>query len=555
MKKIKKPMIIFGLIAIIVVLTVLALVGNTLSEGQVEDEEVGYEFTLEQVGDSLKAGSLKQEDLEHTDMKLYGKVESVSDNGIEIGVSRGLTGGLTGVTAEVSYTDNLFNGKEPRGLAVGQLVCVDGMLDTIEVECKDSEVQSVIDSLEETTERIIESESESTTYGAVGVDRTKRRAELESEATGLGIDLSSIKAEDAPVTKLIQSKYIELGYRLTVCYVRSISEVTGEEYNALEPKLDGIVYQPREYLTDEELEVYAIEQAIYDKKNEAKTIEERAEQAERDRLNSLSEADLASYIKQGSGGVTSAEPDISKYEATPKQYFRLEGNKVLGLTDGGKQLKTIIVPGDLLVDSDSELWDDLKKANTVEFLGFKGTYFTATKVMTEESPSEKAKREGKGLPAPYTYDYKSSFSIKSGALEGCSSIKVLVLPYGVNTIGSRAFSNCSELNYVKMPERVFSLQGNIFNGSSKIVSLIMPSQIIENWSTECLYGMSGLENLIFASNTAPSAGVLDEDMYIFKGCTSLERVVLSPTVQFNRSLLENSYKGLDGVNLQFSTVK
>ena len=104
-----------------------------------------------------------------------------------------------------------------------------------------------------------------------------------------------------------------------------------------------------------------------------------------------------------------------------------------------------------------------------------------------------------------------------------------------------------------MPERVFSLQDNIFENSNKIVSLIMPVQIIQNWSTEALYSMGGLKNLIFTSNTAPSAGVLDEDMYIFKGCNKLERVVLSPTVQFNRSLLDNSYKGLEKVNLKFTT--
>lgn len=582
-----------GVVSLLAVsLMLMGCTGKT-GVGKEESETEDYSFTVEQLGKILKAGDNTREELEHTDATIYGKISSLGENGLELEGSN--------ITVAVDYTDNLLEKGVPKKLEVGKLVRIDGMIDTIELEC-DDEIKK---ELENTTTTTTTTETTMTTTNATDTDTTTMtmttgkteeatanevtteqtsliasaetkdeqgtkqtqsqsqsqegkeettQDSLEQEAKELGVDLSKVSVQEAPIVYRLRSNLVESSYNVKFTFISKLEEVDDETLNKIEPKIDGKGYKIPELLTEKELLVEAKKKAIEDKKNEAKIMEEKAEQAERDRLNSLSQADLETYIKQGSDGQTSAEPVLSSYEATPIKYFRVvNGNKLQGLTDTGKELKTIIVPENLVIESDSELWDDLKSANKVEFLGFKGTYFTATKVYKEESISEKAKREYNGLPAPYTYSYASNFNIKSGALEGCTSLKVLVLPYGVHTVGSKAFSNCPNLNYVKMPERVFSLQDNIFENSNKIVSLIMPVQIIQNWSTEALYSMGGLKNLIFTSNTAPSAGVLDEDMYIFKGCNKLERVVLSPTVQFNRSLLDNSYKGLEKVNLKFTT--
>ena len=593
-----------GVVSLLAVsLMLMGCTGKT-GVGKEESETEDYSFTVEQLGKILKAGDNTREELEHTDATIYGKISSLGENGLELEGSN--------ITVAVDYTDNLLEKGVPKKLEVGKLVRIDGMIDTIELECDDEikkELENTTTTTETTTETTMtttnatdtatdtdtttatttmtmttgkteeatanevtteqtsliasaetkdeqgtkQSQSQSQSQSQGGKEETTQDS-LEQEAKELGVDLSKVSVQEAPIVYRLRSNLVESSYNVKFTFISKLEEVDDETLNKIEPKIDGKSYKIPELLTEEELLVEAKKKAIEDKKNEAKIMEEKAEQAERDRLNSLSQADLETYIKQGSDGQTSAEPVLSSYEATPIKYFRVvNGNKLQGLTDTGKELKTIIVPENLVIESDSELWDDLKSANKVEFLGFKGTYFTATKVYKEESISEKAKREYNGLPAPYTYSYASNFNIKSGALEGCTSLKVLVLPYGVHTVGSKAFSNCPNLNYVKMPERVFSLQDNIFENSNKIVSLIMPVQIIQNWSTEALYSMGGLKNLIFTSNTAPSAGVLDEDMYIFKGCNKLERVVLSPTVQFNRSLLDNSYKGLEKVNLKFTT--
>lgn len=583
-----------GVVSLLAVsLMLMGCTGKT-GVGKEESETEDYSFTVEQLGKILKAGDNTREELEHTDATIYGKISSLGENGLELEGSN--------ITVAVDYTDNLLEKGVPKKLEVGKLVRIDGMIDTIELEC-DDEIKKELENTTTTTETTTETtmtttnatdtdtttmtmttgKTEEATANEVTTEQTSLIASaetkdeqgtkqtqsqsqsqegkeettqdsLEQEAKELGVDLSKVSVQEAPIVYRLRSNLVESSYNVKFTFISKLEEVDDETLNKIEPKIDGKGYKIPELLTEKELLVEAKKKAIEDKKNEAKIMEEKAEQAERDRLNSLSQADLETYIKQGSDGQTSAEPVLSSYEATPIKYFRVvNGNKLQGLTDTGKELKTIIVPENLVIESDSELWDDLKSANKVEFLGFKGTYFTATKVYKEESISEKAKREYNGLPAPYTYSYASNFNIKSGALEGCTSLKVLVLPYGVHTVGSKAFSNCPNLNYVKMPERVFSLQDNIFENSNKIVSLIMPVQIIQNWSTEALYSMGGLKNLIFTSNTAPSAGVLDEDMYIFKGCNKLERVVLSPTVQFNRSLLDNSYKGLEKVNLKFTT--
>jgi len=594
-----------GVVSLLAVsLMLMGCTGKT-GVGKEESETEDYSFTVEQLGKILKAGDNTREELEHTDATIYGKISSLGENGLELEGSN--------ITVAVDYTDNLLEKGVPKKLEVGKLVRIDGMIDTIELECDDEIKKELENTTTTTTETTTEttmtttnatdtatdtdtttatttmtmttgkteeatanevtteqtsliasaetkdeqgtkqSQSQSQSQSQGGKEETTQDS-LEQEAKELGVDLSKVSVQEAPIVYRLRSNLVESSYNVKFTFISKLEEVDDETLNKIEPKIDGKSYKIPELLTEEELLVEAKKKAIEDKKNEAKIMEEKAEQAERDRLNSLSQADLETYIKQGSDGQTSAEPVLSSYEATPIKYFRVvNGNKLQGLTDTGKELKTIIVPENLVIESDSELWDDLKSANKVEFLGFKGTYFTATKVYKEESISEKAKREYNGLPAPYTYSYASNFNIKSGALEGCTSLKVLVLPYGVHTVGSKAFSNCPNLNYVKMPERVFSLQDNIFENSNKIVSLIMPVQIIQNWSTEALYSMGGLKNLIFTSNTAPSAGVLDEDMYIFKGCNKLERVVLSPTVQFNRSLLDNSYKGLEKVNLKFTT--
>lgn len=589
-----------GVVSLLAVsLMLMGCTGKT-GVGKEESETEDYSFTVEQLGKILKAGDNTREELEHTDATIYGKISSLGENGLELEGSN--------ITVAVDYTDNLLEKGVPKKLEVGKLVRIDGMIDTIELECDDEIKKELENTTTTTTETTTETtmtttnatdtatdtdttttmtmttgKTEEATANEVTTEQTSLIASaetkdeqgtkqsqsqsqsqegkeettqdsLEQEAKELGVDLSKVSVQEAPIVYRLRSNLVESSYNVKFTFISKLEEVDDETLNKIEPKIDGKSYKIPELLTEEELLVEAKKKAIEDKKNEAKIMEEKAEQAERDRLNSLSQADLETYIKQGSDGQTSAEPVLSSYEATPIKYFRVvNGNKLQGLTDTGKELKTIIVPENLVIESDSELWDDLKSANKVEFLGFKGTYFTATKVYKEESISEKAKREYNGLPAPYTYSYASNFNIKSGALEGCTSLKVLVLPYGVHTVGSKAFSNCPNLNYVKMPERVFSLQDNIFENSNKIVSLIMPVQIIQNWSTEALYSMGGLKNLIFTSNTAPSAGVLDEDMYIYKGCNKLERVVLSPTVQFNRSLLDNSYKGLEKVNLKFTT--
>ncbi len=68
-------------------------------------------------------------------------------------------------------------------------------------------------------------------------------------------------------------------------------------------------------------------------------------------------------------------------------------------------------------------------------------------------------------------------SIGDGALRnGCASLRAVVLPSGLTTIGNAAFSGLAALEYVRMPERLTVGMGSeCFSGCSSLRSMVLPS--------------------------------------------------------------------------------
>ncbi|MQO18118.1 leucine-rich repeat protein, partial [Prevotella copri] len=73
------------------------------------------------------------------------------------------------------------------------------------------------------------------------------------------------------------------------------------------------------------------------------------------------------------------------------------------------------------------------------------------------------------LKAPQNLD--STYSIKEGtkiicdmAFADCKSLRSLVVPDGVTSIGKRAFSDCTSLSSLVLPESVGNIIGNPFSG-------------------------------------------------------------------------------------------
>lgn len=552
----------------------------------VEEETVYNLFTVEDLGKSMKA--LGQRDTNtyfgSLQISLIGTITNPSEDSFQM-IADGIS-----VNVPISdLADGIMTVKSKEYLE-GTPVIVSGILGTIGLECQEEgdleklkaeyaeQISKEMETTESTTKipteeltteattvqavsqattqaqtvtQATEQGTEQTTVAVTEETTTETTTTIQELADSVDVDISKLTPNDAPLIDRIRSDSYTCTYRVTmteVAHIDKYSPKEGDEYTA--PMYELEPYEIPTTLTEDQLLESAQMKVINAKIQADKEAEQARIQKEKTRLNNMSIAELSVYIRGGREGLSSPEPNPDKYAPTPMYYFKVTDGNIMGLTDAGKTLKTIIVP-DVPVPDNTGLWDDIKASNNVEVLMFKGKHFLETKVPTPETESEKRIREYNKLPQPFTMEYSSDFKVKTAALRGCTSLRILALPYGVDTVGEYAFADCPNLEYVRMPVQAFSLEGHIFDKNKSIVSLIMPEKIHRSYNVEVLYNMYGLTNLIFTSNYADSAGIVDGDMYIFKGCNNLERVAISNTQQFDRSRLENAYKGLDNIVFKF----
>ena len=535
----------------VLLLIVCGSVGCKKTENTTEEQ---YNvFSVEDLGRTFKASDLGyiSENFAETPISILGTISAIGDSSITL-ESDYLT--VDAVLPE-NYSELLDMSK--KDFVEGANVRLDGTLRNIDIQCENEEdyaklhTPAAVDTEESSVSQTIqaaEAQAEGQTQGLDTQETaTETTTSVEQYAESLGVSLEDVSPAEAPISLLVRSELYDCRF------TASLEDITyiGEPGEYTTPILELTPYTIPDLVTEDELIDTAKQTRVQNKLAELEATNQAKLEAEQLRLNNMTIPEFTDYIKTGTGGASAPEPNPDKYQATPNSYFRISNNAIMGLTDAGKKLTTVVVP-DMPIPDDTQLWDDLKAGNTVEVLMFKGKHFTETQVPTPETPAEKRKREFNDLPQPYTTVYSSDLSVKTAALKGCSSIRIIALPYGINSIGSEAFANCTNLAYIRMPVDVFNLEGHIFDGDGKIVSLIMPDNIRTNYSTEVLYNMPGLKNLIFTSNNATAAGIVDAEMYMFKGCTSLERVAISNTVQFDRSRLENAYPGLDNISFKFA---
>ena len=261
--------------------------------GKEESETEDYSFTVEQLGKILKAGDNTREELEHTDATIYGKISSLGENGLELEGSN--------ITVAVDYTDNLLEKGVPKKLEVGKLVRIDGMIDTIELECDDEIKKELENTTTTTTETTTEttmtttnatdtatdtdtttatttmtmttgkteeatanevtteqtsliasaetkdeqgtkqSQSQSQSQSQGGKEETTQDS-LEQEAKELGVDLSKVSVQEAPIVYRLRSNLVESSYNVKFTFISKLEEVDDETLNKIEPKIDGKSY-------------------------------------------------------------------------------------------------------------------------------------------------------------------------------------------------------------------------------------------------------------------------------------------------------------------------
>ena len=137
-------------------------------------------------------------------------------------------------------------------------------------------------------------------------------------------------------------------------------------------------------------------------------------------------------------------------------------------------------------------------------------------------------------------------SIGSGAFYACSSLTSVVIPSSVTSIGNGAFSGCTSLTSVVIPEGVTSIEVSTFSNCSVLTSVVIPSSVT-SIGKSAFYTCSSLTSVVIPE------GVASIEEGAFSGCASLTSVVIPEGVT---SIGKNAFSGcsaLGGIHILSST--
>ena len=90
-------------------------------------------------------------------------------------------------------------------------------------------------------------------------------------------------------------------------------------------------------------------------------------------------------------------------------------------------------------------------------------------------------------------------SIESGAFNGCTNLKTVVVPEGVETIADEAFIGCTELLTVSLPDGLTKIGSSAFQSASKLFAIRLPETLTEIESFAFRY-CSSLRSVVLPAN-------------------------------------------------------
>lgn len=119
--------------------------------------------------------------------------------------------------------------------------------------------------------------------------------------------------------------------------------------------------------------------------------------------------------------------------------------------------------------------------------------------------------------------------IADGALEGCTSVREVLLPNTLKFIGEGAFGSCTGLTAINIPESVEMIRENAFAGTDNLKRVdydaVNCTMITSFYSAEDSLGWSALEEVRFGSQVE----VIPNNF--FRGCRRLEAVSIPSNVK------------------------
>ena len=114
-------------------------------------------------------------------------------------------------------------------------------------------------------------------------------------------------------------------------------------------------------------------------------------------------------------------------------------------------------------------------------------------------------------------------SIGNGAFNGCTSLQELEIPSSVISIGNGAFGGCASLRELEIPSSVISIGNSAFNGCTSLQELKIPSSVITigDWAFCCC---TSLRELVIPSSVTSIGN------WVFGNCGSLRELVIPSSV-------------------------
>ena len=127
---------------------------------------------------------------------------------------------------------------------------------------------------------------------------------------------------------------------------------------------------------------------------------------------------------------------------------------------------------------------------------------------------------------PSTIDGVAVQTIDKEAFNGNTSLKGVVIAYGVTSIGQDAFKDCTSLESIQFPNTLTTMSESSFYGCTALTSIQLPDSLISTGNN--VFGScKNLKTVTFGENSK----LKDVDYGAFMNCTSLTSINLPSSVQ------------------------
>ena len=175
---------------------------------------------------------------------------------------------------------------------------------------------------------------------------------------------------------------------------------------------------------------------------------------------------------------------------------------------------------------------------TIEDISTKATEEELKEAFVDEWGVKYSKDGRKLLKAPQELD--GTYSIRKGtkvicdrAFADCKSLRSIVIPDGITSIGYGAFSGCESLRSLVIPDSVSSIGDCAFEGCKSLCSLVIPDSVT-SIGEGAFYDCKSLISIVIPDSvTSIGRGA-------FSGCTSLTNIAIPDGVT---SIGESAFLG------------